>query len=138
VLKKAPQILLRSAKERSIAAFKKLGKGGQIALVGLAGERSKALLYAQIQLIFLQQCEIVCGAHTSIIGVTRDRSTDARNDRTTFITVSKSPTDQGRVNPLVACARRRKAKFFAKRSRAKTGQLEDNKAGDHSALLRKA
>jgi hypothetical protein len=89
VLKKTADILFRGSQEGSIALFEELGKGAQIALVGLAGERTKALFYAQIYLVFLQKSEIVPGAHLLIIGLEQDVPRNARNGRTSFITESR-------------------------------------------------
>jgi hypothetical protein len=69
VLKKPANILFRGSQEGSIPAFEEFGKGAQIALVGFAGERAKALLDAQVNLVVLEKSEIVSRAHPSIIGV---------------------------------------------------------------------
>jgi hypothetical protein len=89
VLKKTADILFGSSQQGSIALFEEFGKGAQIALIGFAGERTKAFFYAQIYLIFLEKSEIVSGAHLSIIGSEQDAPRSARNGRTSFITESR-------------------------------------------------
>ena len=52
-----------------MTAFNEFGKGLQVAVVGLAGERPQPFFHAKVNLVVLQQREIASGFHTSIMGV---------------------------------------------------------------------
>ena len=55
VFKKGRHILLRCRQQYAMAALDELGKGLQVAVVGLAGQRAKPFFHAQIGLVVLQQ-----------------------------------------------------------------------------------
>ena len=65
MLKKCRDILLDSGKQDAVALFEELGKGLQVAAVGLAGEGPQSLLHAQIGLVVQQEREIARGFHST-------------------------------------------------------------------------
>ena len=65
VFKKGRYILLRRRQQYPVATFDELGKGFQVAVIGLAGKRTKSLLNAQIRLVILQERKIARAVHTS-------------------------------------------------------------------------
>ena len=46
-----------------VAALQELGKGPEVAQIGLAGERPQPFLHAQIGLVILQESQIVLAVH---------------------------------------------------------------------------
>jgi chorismate mutase len=55
MLQKGRHILLSRRQQHAVAALDELGKGLQVAVIGLAGERAQPLFHAQIGLVVLQQ-----------------------------------------------------------------------------------
>ncbi len=55
VFEEARDVLLYRGQQHRVPGFEELGKGSQVAQVGLAGERPQPLLHAQIGLIVAQQ-----------------------------------------------------------------------------------
>ena len=64
MLKKCRHILLRRRQQHAAAPLDELGKGLQVAVVGLAAQRPQPFFHAQIRLVVLQQREIARGFHT--------------------------------------------------------------------------
>ena len=54
MLEKSRHILLRGRQQNAVTVLDELGKGLQIAVVGLAGQRAQPFFHAQIGLIVLQ------------------------------------------------------------------------------------
>ena len=55
MLQKCRHILLRRRQQHAVTPLDELGKGLQVAVVGLAGQRTKPFFHAQIGLVVLQQ-----------------------------------------------------------------------------------
>ena len=92
MLQKSRHILLRRRQQNAVASLDELGKGLQIAVIGLARQRPQPLFHAQIGLIVLQQREIARVFHTSIIRAFDCLCRRCSRRRTSFIMDSTSAT----------------------------------------------
>ncbi len=63
MLEEGRDILLHRRQQHAVAALDELGKGLQVADVGLAGKRTKPFFHAQIGLVVLQQRQIARSSH---------------------------------------------------------------------------
>ena len=63
MIEKSRHILLRHRQQHAVPLLDKLGEDLQIAVVGLAGERTQPFFHAQIGLVFLQQRQIARSLH---------------------------------------------------------------------------
>ena len=64
MLKEGGDILLGRGEQHAVPAFDELGKGLQVAVIGLAGERTQAFLHAKIGLVVLKKSEIARAVHS--------------------------------------------------------------------------